>query len=188
MSTEDQAERSEEGAPMTPHGAARRRLAKAGLGAAGILWTTRSHATLNFKCVSASAAYSSKFGSNKDDELLACIGRSPGYWKKKGRSWPIPKETVFGDVYGHSGPWDTRISSATMLTLLSPQKFDSQNLAMHMSAAWLNVKSGKIGYLAERTLLQMWHQLNSGHYEPAPGVFWDVERTKRYLEGTYTGD
>jgi hypothetical protein len=43
---------------MARHGATRRRLAKAGLGAAGVLWTLESHATLKktgFVCESASA-------------------------------------------------------------------------------------------------------------------------------------
>lgn len=188
MSTEDQAGRAEQGAPMTPQGAARRRLAKAGLGAAGVLWTTRSHASLDFKCVSASAAYSSRLNSNKDDELLACIGRSPGFWRK-GKDWPVSTDTLFGEVYGYPGNWDSRISMAPMLTLLNGTDFDPQNLAKHMSAAYLNVKSKKVGYLSELTLKQMWHQLkSSGHYEPARNVFWDVERTKAYLEGTYTAD
>lgn len=173
---------------MTPHGAARRRLAKAGLGAAGVLWTTQSHASLNFKCVSASAALSSNLNSNKEDELLACVGRSPGYWKNHG-GWPVPTTTLFCDVYGYSDQLDSGFSSATLMQLLKKADFDQSNMAMHMTAAYLNVKSGKIGFLSERTLVQMWQQLlSSGHYEPARGVYWDLETTKKYLESTYTGE
>lgn len=173
---------------MTPRGAARRRLAKAGLGAAGVLWTTRSHA-LDFSCVSASAALSSGLSSNNaDDELLACEGRSPGYWKNHG-GWPVPTTTLFGDVYSCSAATAGTYGSATLMSLLDKCDFDKSNLGMHMTAAYLNVKSGKIGFLSERTLVQMWRELqNSGHYEPARGVFWDVETTKKYLESTYKGE
>ena len=51
------------------------------------------------------------------------------------------------------------------------------------------MKSKKVGYLSERTLLEIWRQLkSSGFYEPARDVWWDVEKTKVYLEGTYTAD
>lgn len=187
MSTEDQAGRTPNAAPMTPHGAARRRLAKAGLGAAGVLWTTRSHA-LDFKCVSASAALSGSLSSNKEDQLLACQGRSPGYWKNHG-GWPVPTKTLFGDVFSCSGRTAGTYGATTLLALLNKCDFDKSNLGMHMTAAYLNVKSGKIGFLSERTLQQMWRELQiSGHYEPARGVFWDIETTKGYLESTYKGE
>lgn len=187
MSTEDQAGRDPQAAPMTPRGAARRRLAKAGLGAAGVLWTTRSHA-LDFKCASPSSALSSGLSSNDaDDGRPACIGRSPGYWKNHG-GWPVETSTLFGEVYPCSSANMSTYGKTTLLAMLSAKDWDKQNIGMHMVAAYLNVKSGKIGFLSERTLIQMWTQLqSSGHYEPARGIYWDVETTKRYLESTYNG-
>ena len=187
MSTEDQAGRPSDAAPMTPHGAARRRLAKAGLGAAGVLWTTRSHA-LDFKCVSASAALSAGLNSNVPDDAVACVGRSPGYWKNHG-GWPVSTTTLFGDVFSCSDKTAGSYGAATLLALLNKCDFDKSNLGMHLTASYLNVKSGKIGFLSERTLVQMWRELqSSGHYEPARGVFWDLETTKKYLESTYKGE
>lgn len=172
---------------MSPRGAARRRLAKAGLGAAGVLWTTRSHA-LDFKCVSASAALTAGLNSNTPDNSVACAGKSPGYWKNHG-GWPVPTTTLFGDVFSCSNRTAGTYGSATLITLLSKCDFDKSNLGMHLTASYLNVKSGKIGFLSERTLLQMWQELqSSGHYEPARGVFWDLETTKNYLESTYKGE
>jgi hypothetical protein len=187
VATEDQAGRAGEAAPMSSRGAGRRRLAKAGLGAAGVLWTTRSHA-FNFKCASPSAALSSGLDSNdSDNEKLACIGRSPGYWKNHG-GWPVPTSTLFGSVFPCSEKNDSTYGSTSLLKMLSKQTFDHENLGMHMVASYLNVRSGKVGFLSERTLLQMWSQLQySGLYEPAHGVFWDVATTKKYLESTYNG-
>jgi hypothetical protein len=169
---------------MTPHGAARRRLAKAGLGAAGVLWTTQAHATR--VCVSASAALSSGLDSNKaDDKTLACQGRSPGYWKNHD-GWPVSTDTLFRSVFTCSGKNDGTYGSATLLALVQGCEFDKHNLGKHLVTTYLNVKKGWIGYIAERTLVQMWSELQStGHYQPAKGVFWDAETTKKYLESTH---
>lgn len=79
--------------------------------------------------------------------------------------------------------------SASLMDMVSGCNFDKQNIGMHLTATYLNVKSGKVGFLAERTLLTMWYELrHSGHYQPARGVYWDVEETKKYLESTYTGE
>jgi hypothetical protein len=186
VSTEDQTGRAEQAAPMSPHGASRRRLAKAGLGAAGVLWTTRSNA-LDFKCVSASAALTAGLNSNTPDNAVACEGRSPGYWKNHG-GWPVSTTARFCDIFGYAGSLDKRFSSVTLLDLLKGCDFDKSKLGMHITASYLNVKSGKIGYLSERTLKEMWYQLvHFKRYEPARGVFWDLETTKRYLESTYKG-
>ena len=188
MSTEDQAGRAEQAAPMTPRGAARRRLTKAGLGAAGVLWTAQSHA-MDFACVSASAALSGGLDSNKsNDTAVACEGRAPGFWKNHG-GWPVATSTLFSSVFNCPDTLSSTYGSATLLALVEGCDFDKQNIGMHLTAAYLNVKSGKIGFLSERTLLQMWYELrNTGHYQPARGVFWDVEKTKEYLEGTYKGE
>lgn len=168
---------------MTPHSAARRRLAKAGLGAAGVLWTTQASATR--VCVSASAALSSGLNSkNLDTAQTACQGRSPGYWKNHG-GWPVPTDTLFRSVFRCSERVDATYGSVTMLQLLKGCDFDKYNLGRHLVATYLNVKQGWIGYISERTLMQIWNELlSTGHYQPAKGVYWDAETTKKYLEST----
>ncbi|RZJ85218.1 MAG: hypothetical protein EOO64_01455 [Massilia sp.] len=168
---------------MTPHSAARRRLAKAGLGAAGVLWTTQASATR--VCVSASAALSGDLSSKKLDTVkTACQGRSPGYWKNHG-GWPVPSDTMFSAVFSCPEKIVGTYGSVTLLDLVKGCKFDKYNLGKHLVATYLNVKMGWIGYISERTLYQMWGELQStGHYQPAKGVFWDAETTKKYLEST----
>lgn len=188
MSTEDKAGGPDQAATMTPHGASRRRLAKAGLGAAGVLWTTQAHATR--MCLSPSAALasaSSGLDSNKPGEArLSCIGRSPGYWKNHG-GWPVPPETRFGSIFPCAAHNANTYAPATLQSLIEGAKFDKQNFGMHIVASYLNVKSGWIGYISEETLLRMWRELQStGHYQPAKNAYWDVETTKHYLESTYS--
>lgn len=184
MSTEDQAGRSPEAAPMTTRGAARRRLAKAGLGAAGVLWTTQASATR--VCISASAALSSGLHSKKPNATnVTCEGRSPGYWKNHG-GWPVSSDTHFRKIFSCSSATDGTYGSATLLELVQGCKFDKHNLGMQLVATYLNVKVGWISYISERTLVQMWSELQStGHYQPARDVFWDAETTKKYLASTH---
>lgn len=183
MSTEEQAGSAEQSASMTPQGAARRRLAKAGLGAAGVLWTTQSHATR--VCVSASAALSSGLSSSYANKPVACSGRSPGYWKNHD-GWPVAEGTPFSNVFGCSFKNDSTYGSSTLLQIVKGCDFDKHNLGMHLVVAYLNVKQGWISYLSERTLSQMWSELQStGYYQPAKGVMWTAEQTKRYLESTH---
>lgn len=186
MSTENQAEGSNPRSPMSSHGAARRRLAKAGIGAAGVLWTTQSHATMSrMTCVSASAAYSAGLNSNYANSTPpACAGKSPGYWKNHG--WPIPRDRQFDSVFPCSFTNGSTYGCASLYDLVCGASFDKYNLGMHLVATYLNVLSGRIGFLSERTLIQMWNQLqSSGYYQPAKGVYWSAEQTKRYLESTH---
>jgi hypothetical protein len=186
VSTEDQAGRADQAAPMTPRGAARRRLAKAGLGAAGVLWTAQSHAGMApLVCTSPSAALSTGLQSNYGNKPKNCAGKSPGYWKNHG-GWPVPSDTQFNAVFNCSFKNDSTYGSSTLLEIVSGRDFDKYNLGMHLVVTYLNVRSGRIGFLSERTLLQMWSELQSaGVYQPAKGVFWSAEQTKRYLESTH---
>jgi hypothetical protein len=73
-----------------------------------------------------------------------------------------------------------------MMGLLSSQKFDKYNLAMHAIATYLNIRSGKITFLSVDTLLAMWADVQiKGYYSPTKGVKWSPEQVKNYLEATH---
>lgn len=186
MSTEDQPARASGAPSMTPRGAARRRLTKAGLGAASVLWSLDSHATLKpMICASASAAMSGGLNSSYVQKQVACSGKSPGYWKNH-TDWPCERQKAFSDVFGCSSGNSTTYGQSSLFDLISGCKFDRYNLGRHLVATYLNVTSGRIGFLTVQNLQQMWSQLQSrGYYEPAKGVFWGAEQTKRYLEATH---
>ncbi|MEX5745734.1 hypothetical protein [Massilia sp. X63] len=185
MSTEDQAAR-EHGAPsLTPRGAARRRLTKAGLGAASVLWTLDSRAQMKtMVCVSPSGALSGGLSSNYANKPAACEGKSPGYWKNH-TGWPVATDKAFGDVFACNVTNSATYGTKTLLEIVKGCDFDKYNLGKHLVATYLNVQSGRIGFLSVATLQQMWRQLQGqGYYQPAKGVFWSPEQTKRYLEAT----
>ncbi len=187
MSTDDQPARAPEAQPLTPRGTARRRLTKAGLGAASVLWTADSRATMKtMVCVSASGALSGGLNSNYARTTPKCDGKSPGFWKNHASAWPCSTTKAFSDVFGCSGTNANTYGSKNLLEIVRGCDFDKYNLGMHLVATYLNVLSGKIGFLSVQTLQQIWRQLqSSGYYEPAKGVYWSPEQTKRYLEATH---
>ena len=186
VSTEDQPARAPAAPSMTPRGAARRRLTKAGLGAASVLWSLDSRATMKpMICVSASAALSGGLSSSYVNQPVECSGRSPGYWKNHD-GWPCASNTPFNDVFGCSGANSNTYGKKTLQQIVSGCDFDRYNLGCHLVATYLNVLSERISFLSVQTLQNIWTQLQSkGYYEPAKGVFWGVEQTKRYLEATH---
>jgi hypothetical protein len=179
---------------LSERGARRRRLAKAGIGAAGILWTLESRAAMGpMVCKSPSGALSGGLSSHYGPEPV-CQGRSPGYWKNHTEAWPIPIATMFADVFYVAGSKqsctpetkDKSYLCSTLLNILEPQSFDQYNLGMHAVATYLNIKSGKINFLSVETLLNMWYEVQTkGFYSPTAGVQWNPEQVKNYLEATH---
>jgi hypothetical protein len=179
--------------PLGKHGAARRRLAKAGIGAAGVLYTLESHATMSpMMCKSPSGALSGGLSSHYGPKPV-CKGLSPGYWKNHS-SWPCSRSALFSSVFyvaGDHSSCSVKANQAsylctTMVSLLSPQGYDRYNLGMHVVATYLNILSRRISFLSVETLSAMWYDVQTkGHYSPVAGVYWSAEQVKSYLESTH---
>jgi hypothetical protein len=179
---------------LSERGAKRRRIAKAGIGAVGILSTLESRATLGpAMCKAPSGALSGGLSSHYGP-APACNGLSPGYWKNHPGAWPIPNTTWFADVFYVPGnrryctvkTKNTNYLCSTMMNLLTSQTFDKYNLAMHAIATYLNIKSGKISFLSIETLLNMWYEVQTkGSYSPTATVKWSPEQVKNYLAATH---
>jgi hypothetical protein len=179
--------------PLGKHGAARRRLAKAGIGAAGILATLESHAAMSpMMCKSPSGALSGGLSSHYGPARV-CQGLSPGYWKNHA-DWPCATDTLFSSVFyvaGDRSSCSVKENKAsylctTMLDLLSPQGYDRYNLGMHVVATYLNILSSRINFLSVETLSAMWYDVQTkGQYSPVANVYWSAEQVKNYLESTH---
>lgn len=194
MATEDQDNVNKaEPSALGKHGAARRRLAKAGIGAAAVLYTLESHATMSpMMCKSPSGALSGGLSSHYGPKPV-CQGLSPGYWKNHS-NWPCPRDIRFADVFYVAGDRSTcRIKAngasylcTSMLALLTPQAYDRYNLGMHVVATYLNILSRRINFLTLETLSAMWYDVQTkGHYSPVAGVYWSPEQVKNYLQATH---
>ncbi len=169
---------------MARHGATRRRLAKAGLGAAGVLWTLESHATLKktgFVCESASAYDSAGLNSNVATEQR-CNPLSPTSWCYIQHSWPCSKTKKFHEVFKcNDRRFQYTYYKDSLLEVMNA-KYDSYNIGRHLAAAYLNVTSKRIDFLDVPTLQRMWNELKvSGHYKVSPNQYWTVREVRDYL-------
>lgn len=175
---------------MSPRGVARRRLTKAGLGAAGVLWSVESRATLSpMVCFSPSAGYSGKLGKlssnyNKNQNV-SCIGKPPEYWDDS-TSWPCSRSKQFDSVFECTrSDFRESYGRKTLLEVVRGCQFDNSAMGKELVAAYLNVLSRRISFLSERTLMEMWSQLQRGSYRPSPNVVWTVDQTVAYLKATH---
>ncbi|MFL6673685.1 MAG: hypothetical protein ACJ8LG_10380 [Massilia sp.] len=193
MATEDQHD-GKAGAPAAPqapaslsnHGAARRRFAKAGIGATGVLMTLTSQPGMATDiCTTPSGSLSGGLKSHHGPAPV-CSGVSPGYWKNN-TSWPsgCKPTTRFGHIFTCNPKNSSTYGATDCLTMLSHQDFDQSNLGMHLVASYLNILSGRISFLSVQALQKIWTDWQStGYYSPAKGVSWNSADIVLYLTGT----
>jgi len=201
MATENQDNDKTKTAPsMTERGAARRRLTKVGVGA-GIIATLESKSAMaDMVCRAPSGSLSNGLAAShyKNGTAPACEGRSPGYWKNSS-AWPVARDMPFTGVFYATQPMTACPPRAAaykngdyykpgsyfysrLEDLLNHQDFDKNNVGMHLVAAYLNLRSGKIGFLDLNDLQTMWSELQStGRYSPTAGVYWDNSQVANYL-------
>lgn len=181
-----------------PANHARRRFARAGLGASGVILTLASQPGMAATrvCKSPSGSLSGGLQSRPTDQTLVCGGLSPGYWKNHeqhkwpGSVCPVDRQnklaTTFKSVYP-GGAANSVYDTLTLLQMLEDNAAagDTYNVGMHLAAAFLNVKSGNISYLTVTSLQNMWYALITyGYYTPHAGIQWGAEQIKLYLEST----
>lgn len=206
MATENQDNDKIETAPsLTKRGAARRRLAKAGMGA-GVLATLESKSAMaSMVCRSPSGSLSNGLAASHyvNGKAPVCSGLSPGYWKQDNHAWPVSRDLTFVSVFYAASPGTVcpvRAASysngkyyepgsyycAKLDDMLNHQDFDKNNVGMHLVAAYLNILSKKISFLEVTDLQTMWSELQTtGHYSPTAGVYWDNSQVANYLSSIH---
>lgn len=208
MSNQDHHDRAPEAANvagMGAKGAARRRFAKAGLGATGVILTLASKPGMaSVTCTSASGFASGPHASQSPGVI--CEGRSPGYWKNWPDEWrnaytsPAAK---FGDVF--TATRNPELAALTLMEVLQPPKqeepkggkkgggngggpvidVDPDNVARHIIAALLNARSQKVPPLSEAKVFEIWNEYTvTKTYSPRPGTDWNGASIVFYLKTT----
>jgi hypothetical protein len=187
-----------DGAPANP---GRRRFTRAGIGASGVILTLASDPALGatgtttpFMCRSPSGSLSGGLQSQPGTQTVVCNGLSPGYWINHPEAWPNSiypvttkqhSATTYASVFpfGSTNLYKTG-SLMSVMTNNDPAQ-DPYNLGMHLAAAYLNVRSGRINYFTVAVLKAMWHDLVTyGYYTPTAGTKWYAEDIKNYLQNT----
>lgn len=170
-------------AQISARGAARRRFARAGLGASAALVTISSKAGMAVDiCTAPSGSLSGGLQSQKPGAVAACEGRSPGYWKNHD-GWPCDRAMKFGAVFSCSS--SSPYNECSLGDMLEPKRWDTNGLGRHMVATYLNIRSGKIGFLTVPGLQGIWNDLSRrGAHAPTAGVNWYADDVVDYLKGT----
>ena len=180
-------------AALGARGASRRRFARAGAGATGVLLTLASHPGMACSVnVGPSGYQSAVTAANKGMKLSNVpknhsAGLPPRYWAS-GYGWPCGTNVQFGHVFSC-----TRANGATATTTLmahcagrSIVTGNKARIAQLLAAAHLNVLSGRSPFLTLQNLQAIWgeYQLKS-QYTPMAGVTpWNAADIVAYLSGT----
>lgn len=176
---------------MTARGAARRRFAKAGMGASGgvILTLASQPAMATLVCTSMSGTCSGNM--SKHNQSVACMGVSPGFWKTHHPEWKgalTNGSAKFSQTFSMTSRC-AGLSDYTCFDIVDPEIVangaDPDNVAMHIMATLLNVRSGRIGFLTENQVLAVWNSYAlTGTYKPTAGVTWNGWQIVNYLKST----
>lgn len=170
-------------------GASRRRFARAGAGATGVLLTLASQPGMACDiCMSASGyqSHSKSMTAASHKEPVVCAGRNPTYWKHT-RSWPrdCRSSAEFGKHFTCFGSTTNTYGSTTCMKILTPQSFDPHGVGVYLMAMYLNVLSGKTSFMTVEQVRAIWNSYrDTGFYSPTAGVKWDASQIVFYLSGT----
>lgn len=177
-------------AGMSAKGAARRRFAKAGAGAsAGAILTLASQPAMATVCMAPSKVCS---GNHSPKTVkIACSGVSPGYWKTHHWAWKgalTDGTSAFKSIFPPS-LLCSALNPYSCFDIVDPTKVangaDQNNVAMHIMATLLNVRSKRIDFLTENQVRGIWNAYaRNGYYEPTVNVKWYGPDIVNYLKST----
>lgn len=171
--------------PSMPVNAGRRRIARAGIGAAGVLLTLESKVAMATgpACIAPSAAALSRGAISNYVEQGRCDALKPEDWVQR-EQWPHPKGEQFGQLFSGANAEYAQVTLSEMLSLDVHRHF----IGRAFVTTFLNIRSGMLTVMDENTLFKMWDDLQANHvYMPNPSVTWVPAQVHAYLESTYFG-
>jgi hypothetical protein len=186
---------------LSAKGNARRRFTRqAGAGTAGVLLTLASQpgmATNLAKCQAPSRQMSILHGGSvRATDGVACSAVSPLAWSNPNCAWPVSKTALMRDIlpcgastYGTYKVMDVvsqgvNYSTGTMTDLSSNGMAD---FGRALVTTFLNVASGKIGFLNQESLASMYVAMTTTmQYRVDATTVWNMAELTAYLKKTYS--
>lgn len=179
---------------MSPQGAARRRFARAGMGASGVIMTLASAPGMaTTVCRPASGFLSGTWASNHP-KALWCYGAKPVDWCANQDKWI---------TYGRTDPAKKFYNVFTCTANTSALKYytlfqivsgncgtaDRNEVAKYIISALLNARAGTTPVLDEARVFQIWNEYNQKlTYTPNAGAkAWGGAEIVNYLKSTMVG-
>jgi hypothetical protein len=172
-------------------GAARRRFATRGAAAVGAILTVKSQPGMACTVLnSPSGNASGNLSHAPQQAAVVCQGLSPGYWKNHESEWhsACSSSMKFHKRFNCSS--NSGFFDKTMISLLEPQHFDQNKVAMHCIAAYQNALKGYTPFLKPEQVQAIWNEYwntggaGSGYYTPIAGKQWYGADIVKYLAGT----
>ena len=180
-------------AGLGARGASRRRFARAGAGVTGVLLTLASHPGMACSVNQGPSGWHSantakSKGLTVSHKVSApSSGLPPSAWCTRS-SWPCASTVRFGSVFSCSRV-NATCANATLMAHCSGRSGvtgDKGKIAALLSAAYLNVLSGRSPFLTQQVLQNIWSEYQrTATYTPMAGVApWNAVTIATYLSGT----
>jgi hypothetical protein len=187
---------------LDPQGIARRRFARAGAGAAGVILTLHSQpgmaAFSKTMCNSPSGYMSMRPGASAEPQMSCSYNRSHGYWKTHPNEWKttagMDSSAKFSSFFICSGSY-VALANVTMMQVIDPTRaikaIDRNNVAMQCVAALVNARASRNAgiptVLPEDRVIEIWTQfVTKGYYSPGAGMAqWGGADIAAYLVSTF---
>lgn len=181
---------------LSAAGNARRKFARAGLGASGVLLTLTSQSGMAAVCTTPSGSLSSGMvTSRRPNAAITCGGVSPGYYKNNPQGWPseLRSDTTmkFKELFPCNGSSNVLGNYTLREVFDATAEVDPHNCGSHVLACYLNILTKRSTVLTELTLKQIWREYQntggakSGYYTPTTGVKWYGGDIVNYLITTF---
>ncbi len=179
---------------LSAKGASRRRFARAGAGAAGVLMTLHSTPGMATQfCGMAPSAAFSVINQNKLNgkvsyrgEAPVCSGQGPRWWSTRARPGGCDSndfKTYFSCT--KNGAAYALFDVKVLLSGLNFVDWSNDNLGRYVMAAYLNAAAGYTSFLTTSMVQQIWNEwCLQGYYAPIAGQKWDSREIVVYLSGT----
>jgi hypothetical protein len=185
-------------AALGARGASRRRFARAGAGATGVLLTLTSQPGMACSICRSPSGYQSVMTnptaavSNRPKNSVTCNGWNPRQWHANLGTW---KTTQFKTAFSCANKEIGDATAEMLLSLCQAPAWNQQSavtrtqssvLAMWLVAAYLNVQYGKSSFLKIEILQGIWREFElTKTYTPTAGVTpWKYADIIVYLSGT----
>lgn len=179
-------------AALSARGAARRRFARTGAGVSGVILTLASQPGMASQvCATPSGFLSGTYASHAPH--VTCLGLSPGYWKNHHDQWQPQASTDGTAKFGYVFPCSlstAALKGYSLFDIVDPtivaNGADKDNVAMHVVATLLNIRSQRISVLNEERLREIWSEYaDTGYYTPSAGATkWNGAQIVQYLTST----
>jgi hypothetical protein len=188
--------------PLDAKGVARRRFARAGAGAAGVILTLHSQPGMAadvLSCASPSGFMSMKPGASAKPQQSCSYNRSHGYWKTHESEWQaqtgMATTALFGTFFACTGNY-VGLANVTMMQVIDPndavKAIDRSNVAMQCATALLNARASRIAgipsVLPEAKVIEIWTDFaTNGYFAPGGNgtTPWTGAQIATYLESTF---